>query len=216
MTSNNGSAKIKRIQAKILRMRIARRSITYLVKTLVAIVLVAMLCLLSFIMCMRLSNAYILVNEGMSLRAECILLDGEILDLTTYFTEDCILNDSALSVTTYQGYTISDYDYRLDISNIAVWPWNSTITLDVIEECRSIAGTPNVDTASPSIPSWTPMKYEITLSQIDSRWYISSLRVLEIDPDIPTVNTPDPNLTPMPAVTATPIASSTPVAEATP
>lgn len=208
MTKMTNAEKIKRMQAKVLRMRIARRSITYLVRTLILLVLIVAVCLISFIMCMRLSNAYIVVTEGMNLRSECILLEGTVLDLTGYFTEDCILNDSGLSVKTYQGYTITDYDYRLEIYDISVWPWNSTITLKAVEQCLGIVGTPNIDTTVSEIPKWTPMRYEITLSQYDGGWYISSLSVLEIDPDIEQPNTPDPNLTPMPAVTATPEVTS--------
>ncbi|MDO4565671.1 MAG: hypothetical protein Q4C04_08665 [Clostridia bacterium] len=210
MTTVKPDKRIGSIQAKVLRLRIIRRAITYFTKTIVAFVALIGLCILSFMMCMRLANAYILINEGMSLRAECILQDGEILDLTSYFTEDCIASDVALSANTYSGYTITDYDYRLSISDVAVWPWASTISAVIVEQCPDIRGSANVDSTASSIPEWTPIRYELRLASIDGRWYIASLTVLEIDPEIDAPNTPNPELTPMPAATPTPEAEATP------
>ncbi|MDO4544512.1 MAG: hypothetical protein Q4C01_08210 [Clostridia bacterium] len=210
MTTSKESNRIRLVQARIIRLRMVRRAIAYLVKTIVSIVVGIGLCILSFMACMRLSNAYILVNEGMSLRAECILQDGEIIDLSSYFTEDCIANDASLTANTYYGYTITGYDYRLSFSSVSVWPWLSTITVEVVEQCDGISGSVNVDSVSSTLPSWTPIRYELTLSMIDDRWYISDLTVLEIDPEIDLPSTPDPNLTPMPAATATPEPEETP------
>ena len=50
-------------------LRFARRSFTYIAKALAVIGLGLLLCVLIFIGCARLSNTYIIVNEGMAARA---------------------------------------------------------------------------------------------------------------------------------------------------
>ena len=48
---------------------IARRSIWYLLRTLLVIALIVVLCLTAFVTAMHISNIYILVTEGLELRA---------------------------------------------------------------------------------------------------------------------------------------------------
>ena len=57
---------------------IARRSIWYLLRTLLVIALIVVLCLTAFVTAMHISNIYILVTEGLELRAGYILQGGEI------------------------------------------------------------------------------------------------------------------------------------------
>ena len=74
---------------------IARRSIWYLLRTLLVIALIVVLCLTAFVTAMHISNIYILVTEGLELRAGYILQGGEIAPLTEYFTENFIAQDPA-------------------------------------------------------------------------------------------------------------------------
>lgn len=203
ITKNPSGSRLQQMQKRLMRIRIVRRCIAYCLKALIATFLVLGVCFFSFLYCMRLSNAYILVNEGMSLRAECILQEGDILDLVSYFTDDCIIRDSGLAVSTYQGYKITDYDYRVSLESISAMPWNTQIKVDLIEQCQSITGT-SADLMQQTIPPWIPMRYELTLSHLNGRWYISDIITVEIDPDIAPAATPDMSLTPQPAVTPTP------------
>ena len=91
---------------------IARRSIWYLLRTLLVIALIVVLCLTAFVTAMHISNIYILVTEGLELRAGYILQGGEIAPLTEYFTENFIAQDPALYAGTYSSFNVTYGGYR--------------------------------------------------------------------------------------------------------
>lgn len=203
--------KISKKKAALLRkqadtLRFTRRSFSYIARTLTVLGLGLVLCVLIFVGCARLSNTYIIVNEGMAARAEFILQEGSVVDLQNYFTEDCLTGDSRLSDTTYKSYTINNYSYVLTFERIRVWPWLSTLSVDIIEEIRSISGTLNGEegTRASSPPAWTPIKYRLTLDKVDGSWRISSLTTLEVNPDREPEATSDPSRSPLPMATPTP------------
>lgn len=195
---------------EVQRLRKARRSMLYVVRTLLLIILAAILCIAVFLTAERVSNLYILASEGMSLRADCVLADGARNDMEEYFTLTFLQNDPAMSDTTYSNYTISSYNYDLSIEKIAVLPWSMSATV-VATERVSIKGNINADQISDGQnaddfppPAWTPVRYKITFINANARWYISELTVLEENPDLSHLGTPDPNVSPIPAATPTP------------
>lgn len=203
--------KISKKKAALLRkqadtLRFTRRSFSYIARTLTVLGLGLVLCVLIFVGCARLSNTYIIVNEGMAARAEFILQEGSVVDLHNYFTEDCLVGDSRLSDTTYKNYTIHNYSYVLSFERIQVRPWLSTLSVDIIEEIRSISGTLNGEegTRTSSPPAWTPIKYRLTLDKVDGSWRISSLTTLAVNPDREPEATSDPSRSPLPMATPTP------------
>lgn len=204
--------KVNALKKQAQSLRFTRRSFTYIAKTLMVLGIGLVLCVLIFVGCARLSNTYIIVNEGMAARAEYILQDGSLRDLQSYFTEECLLDDSRLSDTTYKSYTVNSYSYVLSFDRIRVWPWLSTLSVDVIEEVRSITGSLNSseDTRASSPPSWTPIKYRLTLQQVDGSWRISSITTLEVNPSLEPEATSDPERSPLPMATATPTPVPTP------
>ena len=141
--SERSPQKIKKLREQADRLRFFSRSSLYIARTIVLVFCGVMLCLLAFISCARLANLYILVNEGMSLRIECILQDGPREELDNYFTAECIASDGRLQDTTYQPYTVSSYNYVLDFSHIRVWPWLKTMSVDVLEQADRITGSAN-------------------------------------------------------------------------
>ena len=171
-----------------------------------------MLCLLSFISCARLANLYILVNEGMSLRIECILQDGPKEELDNYFTAECIASDGRLQDTTYQPYTVSSYNYVLDFSHIRVWPWLNTMSVDVLEQADRITGSANSNAVDPDSapPAWTPIRYRLSIRKVKGSWRIDAITTLTVDPKIDPLPTPDPSRSPLPMVTPTPSPVPTP------
>lgn len=203
--------KAARMRKEADSLRFARRSFTYIAKALAVIGLGLLLCVLIFIGCARLSNTYIIVNEGMAARAEFILQDGSLSSLGSYFTQECLASDGRLEDTTYKSFTVSGYSYTLSFSRIRVWPWLGTLSVDVVEEVRSITGTSNAAAegrpASP--PAWTPIKYRLTLDKTEGIWRISSITTLEVNPKLEPEATADPSRSPMPMATptATPVPS---------
>jgi len=195
---------------EIRRLRAARRSMMYVVRTLMLIILAAILCIGAFLTAERYSNLYILTSEGMALRAECVFADGARNDLEEYFTLTFLDNDPAMSDTTYSNYTITDYSYDLTIERISVLPWSMSATVTATERV-SLKGNINADQLSEDqnpadypLPEWTPKRYKIKFINANARWYISELVLIDENPDTSNLGTPDPNMTPIPAATPTP------------
>jgi len=210
--SEKSPQKINKLREQADRLRFFSRSFLYIARTIVLIFCGVMLCLFSFIACARLANLYILVNEGMALRVECILQDGPKEELDNYFTAECIASDGRLQDTTYQPYTVSSYSYSLDFSRIQVWPWLKTLSVDVLEQADRIAGSANSNAVDPDSapPAWTPIRYRLSISKVRGSWRISAITTLTVDPKIDPLPTPDPNRSPLPMVTPTPSPVPTP------
>jgi len=194
----------------VRRLRVARRSMMYVVRTLLLVILAVILCIGAFLTAERYSNLYILTSEGMALRAECVFADGARNDLEEYFTLTFLESDPAMSDATYANYTITDYNYDLAIDRISVLPWSMSATV-IATEHVSLKGNINADQLSEDqnvadypLPAWTPKRYKIKFINADARWYISELTLLEENPDGSDLGTPDPNMTPIPAATPTP------------
>ena len=112
---------------------IARRSIWYLLRTLLVIALIVVLCLTAFVTAMHISNIYILVTEGLELRAGYILQGGEIAPLTEYFTENFIAQDPALYAGTYSSFNVTNFIYKIEVKSLLTLPGDSTATVKVYE-----------------------------------------------------------------------------------
>lgn len=200
------------------RLRVARRTMFYIVRTLLLIIMATILCIGAFLTAERYSNLYILTSEGMALRAECVFAEGARNDLEEYFTLSFLQSDPAMADATYSNYTISDYNYDLTIERISVLPWSMSATV-IANERVSLKGTINADqlgedqnAADYPLPAWTPKRYKIKFINANARWYISELTVLEENPDTSNLGTPDPNASAIPAATPTPKPTDAPSA----
>ncbi len=179
------------------KFRVARRSIWYVIRTLIIIAAIVSLCLGVFVTAMHISNLYILATEGLPLRAECILKDGDVLSLSEYFTGEFIENDLALYKGTYSDFTISAFDYRVEVENISVLPWNTRATMQIVDEMASVSAAQNDTTegaAKLELPAWTPSRYIVSFTKEGSRWYISALTLIEENPVQAPKPTPDMSL----------------------
>ena len=112
---------------------IARRSIWYLLRTLLVIALIVVLCLTAFVTAMHISNIYILVTEGLELRAGYILQGGEIAPLTEYFTENFIAQDPALYAGTYSSFNVTNFIYKIEVKSLLTLPGDSTATVTTLK-----------------------------------------------------------------------------------
>ncbi|MDO4572424.1 MAG: hypothetical protein Q4C13_03580 [Clostridia bacterium] len=198
------------------RIRTARRTMTYIVRTLLFIIMGFIVCIAAFLTAERVSNLYILTSEGMALRAECILADGSENDLEEYFTLTFLESDTALLDTTYERYTISSYNYDLSIERVNVLPWSMSATVTAVERV-SLSGSINADqlgegesAADYPLPAWQSARYRIRFLNDGGRWYISALELVQTDPETRPEGTPDPNMSPIPMATPTPEAADAP------
>lgn len=213
MASIPNREEIRKTKDSIRLLTMSRRTIFYLLKTILLITGIFCLCLFAFIVGSRTSNAYILVNEGMSLRAEAILQNGEVPDLVGYMTQAAMQEDAAQraqSAAPYSGYTVTSYDYSISVDRLHLYPWHSELYVDVVEQINSISISVTDSSPTPELPKWTPIKYRLYLEKHEGRWFIGRVQLLELNPSIPPANTPDPYLEPLPMATATPEVSVLP------
>lgn len=199
------------------KLHIATRSTMYVVRTLLFIIMGSIVCIAAFLTAERIANLYILTNEGMALRAECILADGAQNDLEEYFTMTYLDTDAALQDTTYDAFTVSSYNYDLSIKKLSVLPWSMTARVVVVERV-SVKGSINASLLEEGdsaenypLPVWTPKEYALDFVNADGRWYINGLTVLAENPEVAQLGTPDPNREPIPAATPTPAPTDAPI-----
>ncbi|MDR0840836.1 MAG: hypothetical protein LBN26_05550 [Christensenellaceae bacterium] len=170
---------------------VARKSVWYVLRTLLAIVVIIVLAFIVFVEAMYISNIYILVTEGMEARAECILQNGSTAGLTEYFTQDFVALDHALYDGAYSEYTISNFLYKLQVQSIVALPWDNTASVRVTERMLALSGKANEGAPSEKLPAWVDVRYRVKLSRMQGRWYISDIILLEenpVDPPKPTPN----------------------------
>ena len=174
---------------------VARRSIWYMLRLLLMTALVFSLAFCVFVSAMYVSNIYIILTEGMELRAECVLKDTVQPDLTEYFSEAFVASDAALYAEKYSGYTVTNFDYRIQIEKLFVWPWSGSVRVRVTDKVVNIAGTANDESGSAdSMPVWEPAQQEVTLVKVGTRWYIHKVELLQLNPPEDALPTPDMSL----------------------
>lgn len=191
--------------------RAARRTMTYIVRVMLLTVAGVMVCALAFLTAERMSNLYILSTEGMSLRASYILDDGtELSDLEEYFLLTFLSGDEALTTDVYADYQVSSYDYDLSIESISVLPWTATATVTAVETVTT-KGTFDKEKLREGetqedhpMPEWSARRYRIRFVNTGSRWYIAALELVQENPEVEPLRTPDPNQSPRPMATPTP------------
>ena len=153
---------------------IARRSIWYLLRTLLVIALIVVLCLTAFVTAMHISNIYILVTEGLELRA------------------GYILQGPALYAGTYSSFNVTNFIYKIEVKSLLTLPGDSTATVKVYEKMLSVSGSPMEGTdPEAQLPQWIPATYNVKLRKIKGRWYISDMILLKQNPAEKPLPTPD-------------------------
>lgn len=192
------------------RLVTARRSLTYIVRMLLFIIMGLIVCIAAFLTAERMSNLYILTSEGLALRMSCIVGNGQRNDLEEYFTFTFLEQDEALSDNTYNRYTITNSNYDLSIERISVLPWSMSATVTIVEKV-TLKGSINADQLAEGesvwdypLPEWPTARYKVRFLNNDGRWYISAMELVELDPKTKVLGTPDPNMSPIPMATPTP------------
>ncbi len=200
-----------------------RRGIWFFMRTILLVALLLGLGYGVFLTTMHASNLYILCMEGLQLRATCILQEGDQAALSEYFTAQFLENDPALAADTYRPYTISDYDYSIEIENISVMPWSQTATVTAVDRMENMTGTwaeqkteQNEEEQAVVLPKWEEARYYVRFRKLEGRWYIYQMQMIEAAPSAKPKPTPDMNMTPLPMATPTPTPKPTPKPEGTP
>ena len=170
---------------------VARRSIWYILRLILIITVCATVCYAALVEAMYVSNIYIIVTEGMELRADCILGNKGVMELREHFYDGWLTNDVELYEGKYDAYRVDSYDYRLTIESLRVYPWSKEATLQVTERVVNIAAAPYDDGTTEPVPKWDDTRLELRLEKLEGRWYITKLTVLEQLPEEDPRPTPD-------------------------
>ena len=195
-----------------------RRGIWFFMRTILLIALLAALGYGAFSTAMNASNLYILSVEGLQLRAACILQEGNQAMLTEYFTQKFLENDPMLFSGVYEPYTVTGYDYRVEVEKVSVLPWSETATVTVVDRMVNLAGKWNEQQAEQEaaaqegtavLPKWEEARYLVRFRNQDGRWHIYQMQLLEAAPSLAPKPTPDLRMTPLPMATPTPTPKET-------
>lgn len=176
---------------------VPRRATWYVLRTILLITIVVSMTFYVFLTAMHTANIYIIVTEGITLRAKCILGQGEITEMQQYFTNTCIAEDSALQDNVYDNYNISGFDYRLSVDKIDVKPWKKTASMTVTERIPTINGTAYESAPSSAIPEWEDVQYKVICMKENNRWYITKITVSDEKIKEKPKATPNMSLTPI-------------------
>lgn len=168
-----------------------RRSIWFILRAVLIVSLILGIGFAVFTEGMYISNMFIVVTEGMSLRAETILKNGASSDISQYFTQEFLDSDEQLLSGTYLDYSVDSYDYRYSIKGFKVLPWAKSGSVEYVERIPTIVGSPVSEEVQGSVPLWVPMRYRVNLVKEEGRWLISSLAVIEENPPEIVRPTPD-------------------------
>ncbi len=169
-------------------MKYIRRLLWFIATRLVAITAIISLLVIVFYLAMNTANIYLLLDDGMKLRAGVILTREDADELTSFFTDEFLLSDRTLAIglseqSPYVDYNIDSYNYELSMEWMWAWPWENTATATIVEKVPRIVGsvrssskslvTAGVITSTP--PAWYGGRYNVTLRRINGQWKIDGL-----------------------------------------
>jgi len=168
------------------------RFLTFIAKKAVVILVVLALVSTAFTCAMNLSNMFILVNDGMAMRANVILGKTDADELPKFFTHEYIASEPAFADSYYWKYDLYGSSYSLKIEKLWAWPWQSTVTCRVRERVileaylkvehqneQQLATTEKF----PADP-WHNYVYDVVLRKLsDGSWVIARITPVEELPE---------------------------------
>ena len=114
-------------------MKYILRGISFIAKKGVWILITIGIFVTIFTSAMNLSNMFILVSDGLEMRAATILGSNSGAELGKYFSEGFIDEDPMLYESPYAQYRISGASYTASFEWLWAWPWQTTTTAVVTE-----------------------------------------------------------------------------------
>ena len=157
------------------------RLLKFFLKYLYIILIVGAICI--FAGFFAYDNAYIniVVRDGMSARAECILGDYDeettIYKLNSLFSTNYVYNVYENDAAAFENYKSLNYRYSIKVGIAWVWPWSKECDIVVEERFVDLTlkyiGTEDED--KDNIPEWTDGKYKISCVKKNGVWKIDGI-----------------------------------------
>ena len=91
-------------------MKYIRRLLWFVATRLVMISVIVGLLVLVFYLAMNTANIYLLLSDGMKMRTGVILTREDAEELTSFFTDEFLLNDETLAIGLSQQSPYVDYN----------------------------------------------------------------------------------------------------------
>lgn len=169
-----------------------QRAILVILLWILVIGAAAVAMVFSFRIASERGQIYIVVNDGLVNRASYIVKRSEkeeeyALELYEYFMPAWLERDRFLQSDPYMDFSVSNYDYTVEISKIDVKPWSTRATAEVRELMSRIEAIP-METQSvaeaKTAPIWEAHVYQVHLVKAedadgdDARWYINDMTVI--------------------------------------
>lgn len=183
--------------------------------------LVVVIVIVAFYAAMNTMNVQMITKDALTLRAKVVLVhDDQKADpsgLKNFYTDRFLSSDAVLNGTTYDGFKVTNYYQRVDITPPIVWPWQDEITVEAEDIITDLTGKEldTVDEEGNTIegtlkpPEWKNGLYKLTLKKIGDVWKIDGIDFVKAV----IVQTP---ASPSPAGSSSASASVTPSASASP
>lgn len=175
-------------------MKYLRRLIWHIASRLLIVSVVLGLAVVTFYYAMNLSNIQLILKDGMARRAEAVMMEEDMSELTKYFQPSFLERDAALQAAAggqspYQDYNIHGIDHRIDMGFTWIWPWDDTAKVEIVERIPHIDGRAKGSRADALVaangsgalypPSWSSARYRAVLTRENGQWYIKSLTLIE-------------------------------------
>lgn len=175
-------------------MKHLRRLIWHIASRLLIVTLVLGLLVTGFYYAMNMTNIYVVLKDGMARRAQVVMMTEDIAELKKYFYDSFLSRDGAVQTVVngtspYQDYNIVGIDHRLTMGFTWVWPWDSTVRVDITERIPAIDGRIKGSKAEAYIaqygndvlypPDWISARYRATLVKENGQWKILSIQTIE-------------------------------------
>ena len=175
-------------------MRRLKRFLSFIASRMFLLTVISALLIISFYLAMNTTNIWVLIDDGLSARAEVVMMDGDAQVLTKYFRQEFINQDPVLQVglsdaSPYKDYEIRGFDHRVRMVFVWSWPWENVARAEVIESIPAIDGTIRSSRREAALaaggearlspPAWATSRYRVTLTRTAGRWMISNLQLIE-------------------------------------
>jgi len=174
--------------------RVLKRFLGFLASRMFFLTVICALLVISFYLAMNTANIWVLIDDGLSVRASVVMMDEDEAELTKYFKQEFINQDPVLQVgrsdvSPYQDYEIRGFDHRVRMVSVWSWPWEDIARAEIIESIPAIDGTIKSSRREAALaqggearlspPAWTSSRYRVTLTRTGGRWMISNLQLIE-------------------------------------
>ncbi len=175
-------------------MKYLRRIVWFFANRLLVLCLILGLIMTVFYYTMNLSNIQIVLKDGMARRAQVVMGVEDMTELDKYFQGGFIERDAVLATvlqgtTPYRDYNVRGIDHRLEMGFAWIWPWDTSVRLEITERIPRIDGRAKGSRAEELVarggenavypPAWQSARYRVVLIRENGQWKINSLSLLE-------------------------------------